>query len=362
MLCVVRIVFEARSTRAQDKVEAIVSHGIELRRLGRDSEALVEFQRALKQRKTPRIRAQVAVAEQALGLWAAAEADLLEAMKEGKDEWIVKNRLTLVNALKEIQEHLGSLEVWGSPVGARIVVNEKVVGTLPLVSPVRLSEDTVALRAEADGYFTINRTVRVKLGETAREHVELIRVAAAPAPRAMTEENRRGGSSGNERERPPMNGEGEAVVTRSTASPEPPVRDKAPDDRVPGGDRASLRPYAWVAAGGAVAGIALGVVETVIALDKKSEFENHIGPSPADKTVFIKDCGSAMLSAACRPIEEAHNRALKLSIVGYAVGGALAAGSVVLFLLSGRGEPGAPSAVACLPDFFHPGVACQLRF
>lgn len=48
----------------------------------------------------------------------------------------------------------------------------------------RLSADTVAFRAEADGYSTINRTVRVKLGETAREHVELIRLAAAPAPRA----------------------------------------------------------------------------------------------------------------------------------------------------------------------------------
>jgi len=43
-----------------------------------------------------------------------------------------------------------------------------------------------------------------------------------------------------------------------------------------------------------------------------------------------------MLSPACKPLGEAHDRAVKLAIAGYAVGGLLAAGSIVLFIMSSK--------------------------
>ena len=101
---VAALVVAGASTPAHaEDVEAIVRHGIELRRQGHDAEALTEFQRAMRIQRSPRTQAQIALAEQALGLWPGAEADLLAALDAQGDAWIKKNRTTLANALTIIQ-------------------------------------------------------------------------------------------------------------------------------------------------------------------------------------------------------------------------------------------------------------------
>lgn len=341
-----------RAVRADESVDAIVTRGLELRRAGRDSESLVEFQRALQIEKTARIQAQVALAEQALGLWVPAESHLIDALASDNDPWIKKNRAALTKALGVIQEHLGSLEVWGTPIGAYILINGKPAGRLPLTGPVRvLSGDTVILGAHADGYSEANRNVRVPVGGTVREHVELVPLTPPPAALAVAREAPKaplagGASSPNSR-------------ASSTATEESPASGSNDSNTETSRD---LRPFAWVAAAGAASGLVLGVVETVIALDKKSEFENHTGPSQANPMIQVKDCFTANLSSACKPISEAHDKAVTLEVVGYAVAGALGVGSMILFLLSSRSDQASGSAVACLPDPFNGGVACRLRF
>ena len=114
--------------RTRESVDAIVAKGVELRRQGKDAEALAEFQRALKIQNSPRVAAQAALAEQALGLWTNAEEDLTAAMSHEGDPWIKKNRATLAKAMEVIQSHLGTLEIWGTPVGAEVFVNNKSAG------------------------------------------------------------------------------------------------------------------------------------------------------------------------------------------------------------------------------------------
>jgi hypothetical protein len=65
----------ARADEPQD-VEAIINRGIALRLEGRDLEALVEFERAYAMNPTPRARAQIALAHQALGAWVPAESEI----------------------------------------------------------------------------------------------------------------------------------------------------------------------------------------------------------------------------------------------------------------------------------------------
>ncbi|MBC8132526.1 MAG: hypothetical protein H7X95_06060 [Deltaproteobacteria bacterium] len=96
----------------------------------------------------------------------------------------------------------------------------------------------------------------------------------------------------------------------------------------------------------------------MIALMKKREFENHSSPERPG----IPDCWTAAVTPACKPIQDAHNQAVKLAIIGYALGGALAAGSIVLFVLSSENERSQQSAAACLPDPFNAGIACRFRF
>ena len=54
---------------------------------------------------------------------------------------------TLEKALQVIGAHLGTREIWGSPAGASIFVNEKNVGKLPLPAPLRIAGESALLRA-----------------------------------------------------------------------------------------------------------------------------------------------------------------------------------------------------------------------
>lgn len=351
------------SLHAGEDVEAVISRGVELRRAGRDREALVQFQRALKMQKTSRVQAQVAVAEQALGLWVAAEADLLAAMASEDDPWITKNRATLATALTAIRGHLGSLEVWGTPTGATILVNEKVVGKLPLSGPVRLTAEIITLKAHAEGYSEVNRSVRILVDETAREHIELVRISAPVAAVASAAT-----SGGTMRETPPpddraQEGSGGADgPSRPSSTLAVGGEASATENHDASGNGRALRPWAWITAAGAAGGLIFGTVETVMAAFKKNEFENHTGPNPNNSGMIVQDCFGAKLTTACRPIADAHDQAVKLAVVGYAIGGALAMGSLVLFILSSGDDHVQETALACLPDPVNAAIACHFRF
>ena len=162
-----------------DDVEALLRKGTDLRKEGRDREALETFQQAAKIRPLPRVTAQMALAEQALGLWIDADAHLTKALGAKDDPWIAKNHEALENALAVIGQHLGTIEIWGTPDGAEVVIDGKPVGRLPSVPAVRVASDSISLEVRAPGYVDLQRVLPVKLGGYAREHVELRPLSAA---------------------------------------------------------------------------------------------------------------------------------------------------------------------------------------
>ena len=171
------VVSQASVGQAED-VDAISKKGTELRRQGRDAEALVEFQRAARIQDSPRASAQVALAEQALGLWPDANTHLGRALRHGNDPWIQKNRAALDAALRTIQEHLCEVEVWGAPAGAEVLIDGKRVGSFPTASTWLVPGD-VPLQVKASGYSEALRTLKAREGGHIREHVDL-RALAAP--------------------------------------------------------------------------------------------------------------------------------------------------------------------------------------
>jgi hypothetical protein len=168
------------SARAED-VDAIMKRGTDLRRQGRDQEALAEFRRAAAIEETPRVLAQIGLAEQALGIWVDAEVHLGKALAAADNPWIRKNRTILGDALDVIKAHLGTVEVWGSPDGAEVVIEGRTVGHLPSVDGVRVASEEVSLEVRAPGHATVTRTLHVKLNGLVRERVEL-RALPPPAP------------------------------------------------------------------------------------------------------------------------------------------------------------------------------------
>jgi hypothetical protein len=111
--------------------------------------------------------------------------------------------------------------------------------------------------------------------------------------------------------------------------------------------------------------LVLGTVEAFNAASKRDAFNGHTGVVGG---VVIQDCATASLSAACKPLKDAYDQALTMSIVGFVAAGALAATSSVLFVLSSPGHggnvgaEGGAHALACVPDLGARGVACSLRF
>jgi hypothetical protein len=154
--------------------DAIIKRGVELRRKSQDREALAEFQRALAIRETPRVIAQIGLAEDALGLWLSAEEHLTRALRNQSDPWIVRNVAPLRQALTAVSEHIGSVEIWGEPAGAAVVINGKVVGALHPAAVARVAAGTCTVVVRAEGYEELTRSIQVKAGVLVRENVQLV--------------------------------------------------------------------------------------------------------------------------------------------------------------------------------------------
>jgi hypothetical protein len=169
----------APNASASADAEALIDRGFELRQKGDDQAALVQFQDAYALSKSARALAQIALAEQALGHWADAEAHLAWALQQTDAPWITKNRALLEPALTEIQGHVGSLELTGGVVGAQVFLNGALAGTFPLQAPIRVPAGNVALEVHAPGYLPVVRTVIVQARGLARESVVMYADASA---------------------------------------------------------------------------------------------------------------------------------------------------------------------------------------
>lgn len=167
------------SSQAAD-AEDLIAQGIKLRKDNRDQEALPLFRQALKEQPTPRAFAQLGTCEQALGLWANAEAHMEEALAHPQDSWIQKNDAALRSALAYVQQRLGSIDVWGSPPGARVSIDGEFAAALPMSQRARAAVGKHAITIEAPGFLSETRSIEVQSGALVREHVAL-RSIVAPA-------------------------------------------------------------------------------------------------------------------------------------------------------------------------------------
>ena len=159
---------------AADDFDEIVKHGVELRTQGRDREALAEFERARALKDTPRVIAQIGLAEFALGLWLPAAEHIEAALKQDRDPWIKKNHDALAKAAAGIANHLGTAEIWGGPPGAEGFLNGKRVGTLPSAPITRVVAGACTVLVTAPGFEDLTRTIRVEPKQLFRENVQLV--------------------------------------------------------------------------------------------------------------------------------------------------------------------------------------------
>jgi tetratricopeptide (TPR) repeat protein len=178
-LAIVALVWGIGGPALAGESDDLVKQGIDERRKGHDREALELFTRAHAIDGGVRSLAQIGLAEQALGMWPEAETHLRQALEHADDPWIKKNLAALRKSAEVVASHVGSLEVWGTPAGAEILVNGSPVGVFPLAQPLRVSSGTQSLTVRAAGYVELARAVEVAAGGVTRERFELPRKPSA---------------------------------------------------------------------------------------------------------------------------------------------------------------------------------------
>jgi hypothetical protein len=141
--------------------DELMVRGVELRKQGRDAEALVTFERAYALRPTPRAVAQIALAQQALARWRDAERGLLDVLGNADDAWVARQRIHLEESLAAVRARLAWLEVEGDIAGAEVWVSGELCGWLPLDRPVRVVAGDLSVEVRAHGHAPIQRTVHV---------------------------------------------------------------------------------------------------------------------------------------------------------------------------------------------------------
>jgi hypothetical protein len=277
------------SARADTSSAQMVDRGIQLRREHRDAEALEEFRRADQLNPAPRIKAQIGLAEQALGQWVEAERDLNLALSAAEDPWIERNADALKRAVAAIQLHLGSLTVETNVVGAELWLNGARWGTLPM-SSARVVAGSLLVEVRAQGYETAKSSIDVAPGVTVKERLAL---AAAP------------------------------TSTTTATSPQPDPAPSAPPGADPVGSPPMQRFFAW----GALAGAGVAVGGAVAAQIVHETNANHYNDQSA--------CGptnTQSSDARCGIYRGRAETAQTFATLGYIAGGALGVASAILFL------------------------------
>ena len=180
--------FSARPARADEGVvtpdEDHATRGVAFRSVGKNREALAEFEYADRLHSTPRTRAQIALAHQALGEWIQAETGIEEALRAHDDPWVARYAGALQCALDLVRGHVASLVVEVDVDGAELVIDAQTVGLLPLRAPLRVERRIVIVEVHAAGYLPSRHTVDLTARPDAREvvHLEPVPEEAVPAP------------------------------------------------------------------------------------------------------------------------------------------------------------------------------------
>jgi hypothetical protein len=309
--------------------EPLIQRGVELRRAGNEKDALPLFQQAYELTPRPRTAALLGLVEMALDNNVDAERHLTEALAAHHDPWVIKNRPVLTDSLRTVRASMGELIINGRA-GAEVLVNGKFVGQLPLLAPVRLAEGSHTIEVRDAAYHPGRRSVAIRAGQRQEVTIEL-QSASSPA-------------------------------LISSAPPEPPrllPRSPSADDEPP---TSRARSAAWVTAVGALATAGFGVYETMIWFQRRTDFENHIGPRADDVSSVGLNCGVGEPGhggPGCFALYESMTRAQTLAIVGYATAGVLTVGSIVLFSTSSASKKRDRPVLSCAPRF-DGGAGCQL--
>jgi hypothetical protein len=290
----------ATTAHAEPTEDGLIEQGLERRREGRDAEALDLFRQADKEHPSSRARAQIALAEQALGQWLEADRDLRQALSSKEDPWITSHKGALDGALEVIGRHLGTVVVKTNVATAEVWLNDARFGELS-ADPLRVRAGQLRIELRSKGYERATRTIVVAPATTVTAEIPLTPETSATPVAAST----------------PLAFAAVDNAPREERRPRPENTDAArprPD--------ATRRAFAWGALGAAGALLGGAVVAQIVREEKADHYND-------DTRCFYGDLSRDQRCGVYRGQAES---AQTFATVGYVASGALGIASAILFL------------------------------
>ncbi len=272
----------ATAARADD-AESLLKEGVELRRVGKELEALEKFKQAHALSPSPRALGQIGLASKSLRLYVDAERALLAALAAKDDPWVRQNREPLELARDVVAKQLATVVVRSNVADAELSVNG---AKLPLSQPVRVLAGLARIELHAANHRPAQAEHNLPAGQTTELTIDLEREAEAPKP-------------------PPP-----------AATTPPPIEVPPPPDRKPS---PAGRIATYTAAGIGIVGLGVGTffgVQTFTAKRERDALCPDVSCNSEDGLRFDSDARSAAT----------------ISTVGFVVGLAALATAGVLFL------------------------------
>jgi hypothetical protein len=335
------------------EIETLIREGVDLRRAGKDGQAITVFHKAFDLDRTPRTAGQLGLCELALGYWVDGETHLIEALASPSHPWVQRNRQALEAALENARGNLGDVVVTAHPNRGELMVDERRAAQLPLGGPVRLSRGNHVIEIHLDGYQSGSLQVMVPGGD--RQSIEITQhpvsagAAGIAAPSASAGLHPEPATSST----PTSPGTDDGAADKDS---------RAPLEEAPASD--PRRRMGWVTAGVGALALGFGVFQTTVWVGKAHDFNDHVGPLASNPMTTGLNCGNDEPDSGgpgCSAVHASLTQARTWAIVGYGAGAALEGLAVYLFLTSPVKDPGGV-ALACAPGLTTAGLTCVVAF
>jgi hypothetical protein len=155
-------------------LEALIQEGIRLRREGEDEKALEVFRQAERlQPSSVRVLLHLATAAQAAGHWVDADTYIRRVFDYRDDPYYRRYESDISTVEQLIASRVGRFQAVGSPAGAEVRLNGRVVGHLPMAEAHRLEAGNYQLEVVSQGHYALRRNQRVPGGVLTREVIDL---------------------------------------------------------------------------------------------------------------------------------------------------------------------------------------------
>jgi len=173
---------QAAQSEREQEAAARFERGLELYGEGSLDAALVQFERAYELIPNYRVLYNLAQIQAERHEYVAALSLYERYLEQGGEQIAAARRAEALAQIESLRERVAELWVESDVAGAKLFVDDDLVGELPLSSPVAIDAGVRHVRLEKPGFAPVFRQLKVAGGDRPRLRIPLARLDVGAAP------------------------------------------------------------------------------------------------------------------------------------------------------------------------------------